>query len=199
LIHYSTDYVFDGKKGEPYVEEDEPNPISVYGETKLAGERAVQQVGGAYWIFRTSWVYSLRRPCFVTKVLDWAHNHETLRIVDDQISSPTWARTLAEGTAYILFQAKSDLTTYIQSNTGLFHLTNNGFCSRYDWVSSILNNMQDKSNCKVKHLEHAKSSEFSNAAARPLFSVLDLQKIKDQFHLIIPDWDVSLKLALNHL
>ena len=72
FIHYSTDYVFDGTKGEPYTEEDEPNPINVYGETKLAGERVIQDVGGAYLIFRTSWVYSLRRPCFVTKVLKWA-------------------------------------------------------------------------------------------------------------------------------
>jgi dTDP-4-dehydrorhamnose reductase len=106
LIHYSTDYVFDGTKGEPYTEEDEPKPINVYGETKLAGEKAVQAVGGAYLIFRTSWVYSLRRPCFVTKVLKWAREQETLHIVDDQISSPTWARALAEATAQIIAQGR---------------------------------------------------------------------------------------------
>ena len=99
LIHYSTDYVFNGTKGSPYTEEDQPNPINVYGETKLAGEKTIQEVGGTYLIFRTSWVYSLRRPCFVTKVLEWAKTQEVLHIVDDQISSPTWARTLAEATA----------------------------------------------------------------------------------------------------
>ncbi|MDY6873992.1 MAG: dTDP-4-dehydrorhamnose reductase, partial [Chloroflexota bacterium] len=108
LIHYSTDYVFDGAKGAPYTEEDEPNPINVYGETKLAGERTVQAVDGAYLIFRTSWVYSLRRPCFVTKVLKWAREQETLRIVDDQISSPTWARTLAEATAQVIAKGRGE-------------------------------------------------------------------------------------------
>jgi len=189
LIHYSTDYVFDGKK--------EPNPINVYGETKLAGERAVQEVGGAYLILRTSWVYSIRRPSFVTKVIHWANEHETLRIVDDQISTPTSARTLSEVTTHILFQAKTGLIEYIQSNSGLFHLANDGYCSRYDWAKFIIDNLQEKSKLKVRNLERAKSSDFSSPAIRPLFSVLDLDKIKTHFHLHIPNWNVSLKLVLN--
>jgi len=197
LIHYSTDYVFDGNKGTTYREEDEPNPINVYGETKLAGESAVQAVGGAYMIFRTSWVYSLRRPSFVTKVISWANEHETLRIVDDQISTPTSARTLAEVTTHILFQAKTGLIDHIKSNSGLFHLANDGYCSRYDWAKFIIDNLQDKTNLKVRYLERAKSSDFSSPAIRPLFSVLELDKIKTQFHLNIPNWDVSLKLSLN--
>jgi len=197
LIHYSTDYVFDGKKGTTYIEEDEPNPINVYGETKLAGERAVQEVGGAYLILRTSWVYSIRRPSFVTKVIHWANEHETLRIVDDQISTPTSARTLSEVTTHILFQAKTGLIEYIQSNSGLFHLANDGYCSRYDWAKFIIDNLQEKSKLKVRNLERAKSSDFSSPAIRPLFSVLDLDKIKTHFHLHIPNWNVSLKLVLN--
>jgi dTDP-4-dehydrorhamnose reductase len=198
FIHFSTDYVFNGQKGTAYTEEDAPNPINVYGETKLAGEQAVQDVGGIYLIFRTSWVYSLRRPCFVTKFLQWAKVHETLRIVDDQVSSPTWARTLAESTTYILSQSGSDLLGFIEEHSGIFHLTNDGFCSRYDWTSLILKNYQDKNTLKVKRLERAKSIEFTEPAARPFYSVLDLQKVKDQFKLCIPDWDISLKLAMDY-
>ena len=138
LIHYSTDYVFDGTKGEPYTEEDEPNPINVYGKTKLAGEQAIEGIGGATLIFRTSWVYSLRRPCFVTKVLQWARENETLRIVDDQISSPTWARTLAEATAQIVAQGRGDPVEYIREKRGLYHLAGGGSCSRYEWAREIL-------------------------------------------------------------
>ncbi len=106
LIHYSTDYVFDGKKGAPYVEPDAPSPVNVYGASKLAGERAVQEVGGAYLIFRTAWLYSMRGNNFVTKVLSWARKHEVLHIVDDQIANPTWARTLAQLTAHVLTHGK---------------------------------------------------------------------------------------------
>ena len=96
LIHYSTDYVFDGTKGAPYGETDLPHPINVYGQSKLAGEQAIQSVDGNYLIFRTAWVYSLRRNSFVSKVLGWARKNETLRVVDDQVSNPTWARMLAK-------------------------------------------------------------------------------------------------------
>ena len=119
LIHFSTDYVFDGAKGSPYTEEDEPNPINYYGETKLAGERAIREVGGIYLIFRTSWVYSLRRPCFVTKVLEWAKTKEVLRIVDDQVSTPTWARTLAEATAQVVAQGRGDPLGWLEEKRGL--------------------------------------------------------------------------------
>jgi dTDP-4-dehydrorhamnose reductase len=109
LIHYSTDYVFDGTKNRPYIETDLTNPLSVYGQTKLAGENAVRDVGGAYLILRTSWVYSLRRPSFVTKVLQWSRENETLRIVDDQVSNPTWARSLAESTGFVVALTKDSL------------------------------------------------------------------------------------------
>jgi len=102
LVHYSTDYVFDGEKREPYVETDLPNPINVYGRTKLAGEEAISRVGGAHLILRTSWVYSLCGGGFVTRVLRWAREKEVLRIVDDQVGSPAWARMLAEVTGLVL-------------------------------------------------------------------------------------------------
>ena len=197
LIHYSTDYVFDGRKGEPYVEEDQPNPLSVYGETKLAGEKAVQSVGGAYFVFRTSWVYSLRRPCFVTKVRQWARSYETLRIVDDQISTPTWARSLAEATAQVIAQGRRDAVGYISETSGLYHLSGGGYCSRFEWVKSILELESTKDDIIVKEVLPAKSGDFSTAAERPLKSALCCEKFENRFDLHLPDWRLILKLAMQ--
>ena len=196
LVHYSTDYVFDGTKGAPYTEEDAPNPINVYGESKLAGEQAIQAVGGAYLIFRTSWVYSLRRPCFVTKVLGWAREHETLRIVDDQVSTPTWARTLAEGSAQILCQAKHNYFDYSQEHAGIYHLTDGGFCSRFTWAEMILTHDPHKEDQIVKELSPAKSSDFPTPADRPLYSPLSCQKAFQRFLIHPTTWSEALKLAL---
>lgn len=197
LVHYSTDYVFDGTKGEPYTEEDQPNPLSVYGETKLLGEQAVQKSGDAFLIFRTSWVYSLRRPCFVTKVLQWARQHKTLRIVDDQISSPTWARTLAEATAQVLAQGQGEIVEYIQQKSGLYHLTDSGYCSRYEWAKVILEIDPNKDEQIVKQISPAKSYEFPTPAIRPTLSNIDCGKFETQFHLSMPDWKTSLSIAMT--
>jgi dTDP-4-dehydrorhamnose reductase len=195
LIHYSTDYVFDGTKGEPYTEEDQPNPINVYGETKLAGEKAVQAVGGAYLIFRTSWVYSLRRPCFVTKVLQWAREQETLRIVDDQISSPTWARTLAEATAQIIAQGRGTPVDYVQEKSGLYHLAGGGSCSRYEWAKAILEMDPQKNEQIISAIKKAKSEEFNTLAQRPLTSILHCGKITKIFYISTPLWKTVLSLV----
>ena len=127
FVHYSTDYVFDGKKGSAYVETDAPHPLNVYGKSKLDGEQAVQEVGGAFLIFRTSWVYSLRGNGFVTKVLQWARQQQTLRIVDDQIGSPTWARMLAEATAQVIAQGRSDPVDYIKEKSWPLPFGGSGF------------------------------------------------------------------------
>ena len=139
LIHYSTDYVFDGTNAAPYRETDTPNPINAYGESKLAGERAIQQVDGAYLILRTSWVYSLRRASFVTKVLGWARQNQTLRIVADQISNPTWCRMLAEVTAQLLAAGGASPAGWIGcAPRDLPPLAGSGHTSRLDWAHSIL-------------------------------------------------------------
>lgn len=196
LIHYSTDYVFDGEKGEPYTEEDSPHPLNVYGETKLAGERAVQEVGGAFLIFRTSWVYSLRRPCFVTKVLQWAREHETLRIVDDQISSSTWARTLAEATAQVIAQGRHDPLAYIHENQGIYHLADGGSCSRYEWANAILDFDPNKHEQVVKEVLPAKSADFPTPIERPLNSTLDKTFVRNAFNLGLSHWKEVLQLSI---
>jgi len=197
LIHYSTDYVFDGTKGEPYTERDTPNPLSVYGETKLAGERAVEDIGGTHLIFRTSWVYSLRRPCFVTKFLQWARQHKTLHIVEDQISGPTWARTLAEATAQVIAQGQHQPVEYIKTKQGLYHLTGKGSCSRYEWAKSIIKWDPNKEEQVVESILPAASEEFPTPARRPHTSALSNQKFTKTFNLNHFPWEKVLQLMLQ--
>ena len=197
LIHYSTDYVFDGAKGRPYTEEDQPNPLNEYGRTKLLGEKAVQAAGGKYLIFRTSWVYSLRRPCFLTKVMEWARKNKTLRIVDDQISSPTWARTLSEATAQILAKGREHPLAYIEEQKGLYHLTGGGHCSRYEWAQFILDNETNKESQLVKELLPANSSDFPLPATRPLNTAMLCDKFERRFKINLPSWQSTLKLVLK--
>jgi len=180
LIHFSTDFVFDGTKETPYLELDQPNPISAYGRTKYIGEKSVQSVDCMYLILRTSWVYSMRRPCFVTKVLKWAETKKELRIVDDQVSSPSWARMLAEATAQIIAQGRDNPIEYIKGKKGIYHLAGAKSCSRFEWAQAIIKfyGIQEK-----VRIEPAKSDEFETAAKRPSYSFLDTSKVKKNFHI----------------
>jgi dTDP-4-dehydrorhamnose reductase len=197
LVHYSTDYVFDGTKGAPYVESDLPHPLNVYGMSKLAGERAIQSVDGNYIIFRTAWVYSLRRDSFVSKVLGWARKNETLRVVDDQVSNPTWARMLAEITALLLGRAGEHFLPWLAEHKGLYHLAGEGFASRYAWAQEILKLDPRKQEQTVKQLLPARTSDFPTPAQRPLFSALDCTCFLATFGLKLPDWESALQLALE--
>jgi len=193
LIHFSTDYVFDGKKGSPYSESDTPNPVNVYGKTKLAGEQAIQSVSGAYLILRTAWVYSLRRESFVTKVLKWAREKETLRIVDDQISNPTWARMLAEATCQMLARG----TGYLAEKKGLYHLAGGGYASRLEWAKEIIALDPKKSEQIVRRVNAAKTADFPTPAIRPLFSALDCGKYTSEFSFSVPHWRITMPFALK--
>jgi dTDP-4-dehydrorhamnose reductase len=197
LIHYSTDYVFDGAKGEPYLETDEPCPLSVYGESKLAGERAVQAVEGSYLIFRTSWVYSLRRESFVTKVLQWSRQHRSLKLVTDQVSNPTWSRMLAEASAQILVMAGGDPAGWIGERSGLYHLAGWGYANRLEWGKEILSLDRDKGEQVLEEVLPARTAEFPAPAARPLFSALNCDRFLSTFGLRLPDWQIALKLAMD--
>lgn len=195
LIHYSTDYVFDGKKGAPYTEEDAPNPLNQYGLSKLHGEEAIQQVDGIFLVFRTSWVYSTRRPCFVTKVLEWAKKQEVLRIVDDQISNPTWARTLAEATAQVIAQGRKEPLDFLDEKSGLYHLTDGGSCSRFEWAQEIIR-LSDLERDII--VEPASSEEFPSPVVRPFISILNHYKFQNTFAIVqIPYWINVLDIALS--
>jgi dTDP-4-dehydrorhamnose reductase len=197
LIHYSTDYVFDGKKGSPYIETDVPNPLNVYGHSKLNGEQAIQQVGGVYLIFRTSWVYSLRGNSFMNKVLAWARTQETLRIVDDQIGSPTWARLLAEATSQVIAQGRNDPVGYIHEKSGLYHLAGNGSVSRFEWAKKILKMDRKQLELRTKKVLPALTSDFPSLAQRPKYTALDCLKFSTAFGFNLPNWEVALFWAMS--
>ena len=196
LIHFSTDYVFDGQKGSPYVESDQPNPLGMYGKSKLAGEIAIREVGCPHLIFRTSWVYSTRRDSFVTKVLQWAREQRELKIVDDQVSNPTWCRMLAEATSILVTKSGNHPAAWVRERKGVYHLAGDGYASRFDWAKSILEFDPDPDQQIYQELKPAKSSDYPSQAERPLFSALNCDKFADTFQLRLPDWREALELAM---
>jgi len=192
FIHFSTDYVFDGTLGMPYVETDIPNPLNVYGMSKLAGEQVIQKVGGVYLILRTSWVYSLDSDSFVTRVLEWARENLELRVVADQIGNPTWACVLAELTSKILTHGHG----FISKNKGVYHVAGDGFASRYAWAKEILKLDPKAYEQVTKELLPVTTTEFPTPARRPFFSALNCAKFKSTFDLELPDWKRALRLAM---
>jgi dTDP-4-dehydrorhamnose reductase len=201
LIHYSTDYVYPGKAPTPdavaYVETDATDPLNVYGRSKLLGDQAVAATGGAYFIFRTTWVYSTRRDSFVTKVLQWARQQTSLKVVADQISGPTSARMLAEISAQVLAKAGRQPQGWINDLCGLYHLAGDGCCSRLEWAQEIIRLDPRQAEQTVKEILPALTSDFPTPAARPLFSALDCSKFKHTFGLALPAWQAALRLSLN--
>ncbi len=166
LIHYSTDFVFDGTKRTPYTETDKPNPINVYGLSKLKGEEAIQAETDSALIFRLAWLYSARGNNFVTKFLEWAAKYETVRVVDDQIGNPTWARFVAEATACVLAQSLPSglsLDEWVRERNGIYHLTSAGEASRYDWACKIWELAPNRELLKLKEIQRAKSAGLPDA------------------------------------
>jgi dTDP-4-dehydrorhamnose reductase len=196
LIHYSTDYVFDGMKGSPYIETDAPNPLGVYARSKLEGEQAVQQTGGVFLILRLSWMYSLRRDSFVTKVLSWSRQQKTLRMVSDQIGNPIWARTAAEATAQLLAMGSSNIVDWLAARSGLYHFVGPDHASRYEWAQAILRLDSRHQEQVTEKVLPALTDEFPTPARRPLFSALDSRKFADTFGLHLPAWELALRLAM---
>lgn len=199
LVHYSTDYVFDGAKGSPYIESDTTNPLSVYGQSKLAGEQAIQSVNGNALVLRTSWVYSTRRDSFVTKVLQWARQQATLRMVTDQVSNPTWARMLAEITAQLLAAGGKDPAGWLNERRGLYHLAGSGYASRLEWGQAILHCDPHPEEQTARQILPALTADFPTPAQRPLFSVLNCDRFSETFDLRLPDWEEALKMAMEQI
>ena len=197
FIHYSTDYVFDGKKNSAYTEQDATNPLNVYGQTKWKGEQVIGQVGGAHVILRTSWVYSLRGEGFVTKVLKWARSQKTLKIVSDQVGSPTWARALAETTALMLARSLPDPFDYFSERSGVYHLGGLGSVSRLDFAQEILRLDPHQEEQICKRLEPALTADFPTPALRPLTTTLNCSRFRATFGVSLPTWQAALGLAME--
>jgi dTDP-4-dehydrorhamnose reductase len=197
FVHYSTDYVFDGAQSTPYTESDLANPLSVYGQSKLAGEQAIQTSRGAYLILRTSWVYGLRRTSFVKKVLSWARSHYELKVVTDQVSGPTWCRDLAEATAQLLAMGGQQPAAWLGERRGLYHLASTGTASRFEWAQAILELDPNPHEQLARTLEPAVSQDFPTPARRPYYSALDCSRFYKAFGLRLPHWRTSLQLAMD--
>jgi len=185
IIHISTDYVFDGLGHKPYTPEDLPQPISVYGKTKLAGEKAVLENAKVAVVIRTAWLYSPYGNNFVKTMRRLGAEKESLNVVADQIGSPTYAADLAQAVVAVLPQMN-------ESNKGVYHYTNEGVCSWYDFATEIVNLSGLK--CKVRPIP---GSLYPTKAIRPFYSVLDKAKIKETFNIEIPHWKESLIKCLK--
>ncbi len=197
LIHFSTDYVFDGRTDRPYLEPDDANPLGVYGQSKLEGERAIQGIGGAYVILRTSWVYSLRRKSFVTQVLAWARSQQTVRVVSDQVGNPTWARALAEATVALIQRAGPRPAHFLAERAGLYHLAGAGIASRFEWARAIVELDPRPNEQTMQGLEEAADRDFPMPARRPLYSALDCSLFEETFGLRLPPWREALHAAMS--
>ena len=197
LVHISTDYVFDGLKGSPYVEDDPTNPLGRYAASKRDGELAVQAHTGTYWTLRTAWLYSLRQNDFVARVLSWSRQQEILRVVDDQVGSPTWARMLAQVIGLALATGKDDFYAYMTQTAGVYHLAGDGHASRLAWVQKILELDPQREQQVTRQVLAAKTADFPTPAQRPLFTALNCERFRRTFDLTMPTWDTALTLAMQ--
>jgi dTDP-4-dehydrorhamnose reductase len=195
LIHYSTDYVFDGTKTTPYLETDVTNPLSVYGASKLAGEQAIIQVDCAHLILRTTWVYGNRGKNFLLTILRLAAAKTELKIVADQIGSPTWSRSIAEATSQIIAQCRHERS----SVKGLYHLSAGGTTSWHGFASQIVDryrSLNPESHLSIEQILPIPTTDYPTPAQRPANSVLDNSKLLADFGVQLPDWNLTLEQVL---
>jgi dTDP-4-dehydrorhamnose reductase len=206
LVHYSTDYVFDGEKEGAYTEQDRPRPLSTYGESKLAGERAIQDTGCAHLILRTSWVYGVRGKNFLNTVLGLRPDQDSIPIVDDQIGAPTWCRTVAEATAQILAQCHAvtdPLGSGFKASSGIYHLVSGGSTSWFGFARAILEEVAGRSwrdrpeFASPSQLRAIPTHAYPTPARRPKNSVLSCEKVLEDFGISMPDWRDALRLCLD--
>jgi len=201
IIHYSTDYVFDGNKQTPYTEADEPAPLNVYGQSKLAGDRAVAAAGAPYLIFRTSWVYGVRGNNFLRTLLRLFSEREEISIVDDQIGVPTWSRMITEVTAQVTTLALSPACELqFREISGLYNLTDSGETTWYGFAQDIADHAsREHLSPRVAEIKPIPSSDYPTPAARPPYGVLSHRKLKETFGLVIPAWEQQLDLCIQPL
>jgi len=194
MVHYSTDYIFDGMKTSPYAETDAPNPLGAYGHSKLEGDRAVKASGADHLIFRLCWVYGARGQNFMLTMQRLAREREKLRVVGDQFGCPTWSRMIAEATALALKQvlAGADRSKF----NGEYHLAAGGQSNWHEFASRIIEWMPEAER-KCRAVEKITTPEYPTPARRPAYSVLDCGKLQKTFGLRLPDWETSLRQVLD--
>ncbi len=194
LVHYSTDYVFDGDKSTPYVETDQPNPLNIYGLSKYAGELAIQNSGAAHYILRTSWVYADQGSNFLNTIRRLASERPELRIVNDQLGAPTWAQAIAEMTASLL---TADQQEPRPERRGLYHFSASGAVTWHGFAQAILAATTLPSGQSLPTLTPITTAEYPLPAMRPMNSRLDTSRLLQQFGIQPEPWDVMLKRCLR--
>lgn len=197
LMHFSTDYVFDGTLGRAYVPSDKTCPANAYGSTKLQGEEAIRAIAGRHFILRTSWLYGARGNNFLRTILQLVNAGRGLTIVDDQYGAPTWARNVAEVTAQIVAQGRAMGPDWLQERCGTYHVTAAGQCSWYEFACDIVATYlgQDYG----PGVKPIKSADYPTKAKRPPASVLDCSSLMDTFGLALEDWSKSLARVMEEV
>ncbi|MSR12951.1 MAG: dTDP-4-dehydrorhamnose reductase [Gammaproteobacteria bacterium] len=193
LVHYSTDYVFDGTRG-PYSETDATRPLNAYGRTKRAGEEAIAAAGCKHVILRTSWVYGARGKNFLNTMLRLAREQEVLRVVDDQIGAPTWSRTIADVTAAIL--TRLDERRFSPDMSGIYHLASQGETSWYGFARLIIEETRSLRESSPR-IEAISTEAYPLPAQRPRDSRLDCRKLTEIFRLTFPTWQDAARLCFK--
>jgi dTDP-4-dehydrorhamnose reductase len=191
MVHYSTDYVFDGLGTRPYREDDLTGPLGVYGATKLAGDVAVQASGVPHLLLRVAWVYGARGRNFLRTMQRLSRERERLQVVADQFGVPTWSRHIAEATALIMAQRPS------VAQSGTYHLAGVGACSWHDFAEAIVRRDTDPATRVTRTIEPIASSAYPTAAHRPAYSVLDSERARQAFGVQLPPWEEQLARCLG--
>ncbi len=200
MVHYSTDYVFDGTKGTPYLESDEPSPENVYGESKLAGDLAVAASGAPHLILRTSWVYAARGHNFMRTMLRLAHEREELRVVSDQVGTPTPAWLLAEVTVRLLAgHAEGSAFPISTSERGVYNVTTKGSTTWHAFAESILNLDPQQADQRCRVVTPITTADFPTPARRPAYSVLDTTRVERALGMPMPGWEEALERTMAHM
>ena len=199
LVHYSTDYVFDGKKSGPWVETDSPNPLNAYGASKLAGEQAIQRVGGKYLIFRTSWVYGPHGNNFLRTMLRLGRERDSLKIVDDQFGAPTSSIELANATRTVVDGALAGQFGAADTWSGLYHMTCSGRVSWCGFAQAIFARAQAHLDGRKPEVNLIPSSEYPVPAMRPNNSVLSNEKLFARFGVRLSPWESALNEVMSKL
>ena len=191
MVHYSTDYVFDGSQPAARVEGDATGPLNVYGASKLAGEQAIAEAGIPHLIFRTSWVYGMRGKNFLLTMLRLARERDELRVVADQHGAPTWSRTIADTSALVLAQARAGGADWWTQHSGVYHLSAQGSTTWFEFTQAIVEAAGLA--CRVVPIT---SAEYPTPARRPQYSVLSSQRLMTRF-CDVPDWKAALRLCMD--
>ncbi len=197
LFHYSTDYVFDGSKTSPWLESDAPHPLNIYGQTKLEGEQAIQQIGGRAYVFRTSWVYGHHGKNFLLTMLRLGSDRKQLRVVDDQIGSPTSSIQLAEVTRRVADRILSGAVP--ADSAGVYHMTCSGSTSWCGFARAIFQQAERRMHTPAPEVVPIPTTEFPTPARRPAYSVLDCEKLFQTFGVRLAPWQVALEDVMARL